>query len=129
MTLSEKIFALKSIAPFDVLRDSEIALIAQQARVRRFAGAEVIADPDRPLRKLHVVVDGSVRRVGNIESSPTVFGVEALLFSRGLDETIVASDEGATCLQIRRGNFFTIASECPGLLVGFAGTGGRGDVL
>jgi signal-transduction protein with cAMP-binding, CBS, and nucleotidyltransferase domain len=129
MTLSEKIFALKAVSPFHLLRDSELALIAQEARVRRYAGSEVIADADKPLRKVHVVIEGSVRHAGDGGVPVPVFGVKALLFNAGADEAISASDEGATCLQIRRGNFFTIANECPGLLVGFVEMAERKTLL
>jgi signal-transduction protein with cAMP-binding, CBS, and nucleotidyltransferase domain len=118
MTLSEKIFALKSVRPFDVLRDGELALIAQEARVRQYGASEIVANADKPIRRLHVVTNGDVRRLAGGEALP-VFGVKPLLFNQGADEPLAAGVDGATCLTIKRGNFFTIANECPGLIVGF----------
>lgn len=118
MTLSEKIFALKSITPFDGLRDGELALIAQEARAKQYRAGEVICGPDHPIRSLHVVIGGSAIRLGDNASLP-IFGIKAMLFNSDPGVTVVGGDEGAACLLIRRGNLFTIANECPSLIVGF----------
>lgn len=117
MTLSEKIFALKSVRPFDLLRDGEIALIAQEARVKQFGPAEVVSNADRPIRRLHIVTQGEIRPDGG--GAFPVIGVKPLLFNQGMETVMTAGAEGATCLTIKRGNFFTIANECPALIVGF----------
>jgi signal-transduction protein with cAMP-binding, CBS, and nucleotidyltransferase domain len=128
MTLAEKIFALKSVRPFDVLRDSEIALIAQEARVRQFKPQETVSGAEKPIRRLHVVTAGEVTAASGGNGLP-VFGVKPLLFNQGANEELAAGVDGATCLTIKRGNFFTIANECPGLIVGFIEMAERGQLL
>jgi signal-transduction protein with cAMP-binding, CBS, and nucleotidyltransferase domain len=128
MTLSEKIFALKSVPPFDVLRDSELALIAQEARVKQYAPSTAVSNADRPIRRLHVVTQGEVRPAAGGDALP-VFGVKPLLFNQNAEEPLIAGVDGATCLTIKRGNFFTIANECPGLIVGFLDLAEHGQLL
>jgi len=128
MTIAEKIFALKSIRPFDVLRDAEIALIAQEARIRKFEPAELVSGPDKPIRRLHVVTEGEISPVAGGAGLP-LFGVKPLLFNQGAGEMLRAGASGATCLTIKRGNFFTIANECPGLIVGFVEMAEQGQLL
>jgi signal-transduction protein with cAMP-binding, CBS, and nucleotidyltransferase domain len=128
MTLSEKMFALKSVAPFDTLRDGELALIAQEARVREFGPNEVVCGAEKPIRSLHVAVAGQVLRQGDSAVIP-IAGVTALLFNQETNEMLIAGPEGATCLLIRRGNFFTIANECPNLLVGLLGPANQGVLI
>lgn len=130
MTLTEKIFALKSVRPFDVLRDSEIALIAQEARVKQFGAGELISDADKPIRRLHVVTSGEVKAdAADQQDAFPVFGVRPLLFNQGATELLRAGVDGATCLTIKRGNFFTIANECPALIVGFIEMAEQGRLL
>jgi len=128
MTISEKIFALKSVSPFNLLRDSEIVLIAQEARVKRFEPDEYVSSPDKPLRRLHVVTGGEVTAATGGNVLP-IFGVKPLLYNQGATEILRAGKGGATCLTIKRGNFFTIANECPSLIVGFVELAEQGQVL
>jgi signal-transduction protein with cAMP-binding, CBS, and nucleotidyltransferase domain len=119
MTITEKLFALKAAPPFDRLRDGELALLADAARVRRWAAGEIVGSAGESLRRLYVVIDG---RVLDPEGAtlPRVFGVNALLFHRPLAATLsAAAPEGATCLLIQAGHFHTAIHECPGLLTGF----------
>lgn len=117
MTLTERIFALKSVTPFDQLRESELTLIAQGVRVKSYAPGEAICTPDKPLRRLHVVAQGDVHNGDNVVFP--VFGIQTLLYNRLNDITLTAGSEGVTCLLIKKGAFYTIISECPGLLIGF----------
>ena len=128
MTISEKIFALKSVPPFDVLRDAEVVLIAQEAKVKRFEPGEFVSSPDKPIRRLHVVTDGEVKMADSGVVLP-IFGVKPLLFNQNATESLRAGDDGATCLTIKRGNFFTIANECPSLIVGFVELAELGQLL
>jgi signal-transduction protein with cAMP-binding, CBS, and nucleotidyltransferase domain len=119
MTIAEKLFALKSTPPFDRLRDSELALIAEVARYRRYASGEIICSPSRPLRRLHLVVNGGIRSTQGA-TAPRVFGVAAVLFDRAVpDSWRAVAPEGADCLLIQKGNFFTMIHECTSLAAGF----------
>jgi len=119
MRITEKIFALKRTKPFDRLRDSELTLIAEIARERRYAPGETLISSEKPLQNLYVVVQGSILRSdGN--KMPNVFGIESLLFDIPVIDALETSHEdGALCLLIAKGHFFTIINECPGLAIGF----------
>ena len=122
MRITEKIFALKRTKPFDKLRDSELTLIAEIARERRYAPGEIFISSEKPLQSLYVVVQGSINR-SNGNKMPNVFGIESLLFDVPVTDTLEVSREaGATCLLIAKGHFFTIINECPSLTVGFLET-------
>ena len=119
MTIAEKLFALKSTPPFDRLPDSELALIAEAARHRRYAPGETVCSPSKPLRRLHVVVQGSIEGTQGARA-PQVFGVGAVLFDLPVTEPWRAvSPAGTDCLLIPRGNFFTMIHECTSLAAGF----------
>ena len=118
MTIAERILALKTTPPFDRLRDSELALIGEVARVRRYAADEIVCAPHKPLQRLHVVVEGTVRDSAG-EAVPAVFGVGALLYELAVADTLVAAPpDGAVCLLINKGNLYTTLHECPALVVG-----------
>jgi signal-transduction protein with cAMP-binding, CBS, and nucleotidyltransferase domain len=119
MTTAEKLFALKATPPFDRLRDSELALIAEAARHRRIAPGETICSPARPLRRLHVIAWGGIQDSQGGEA-PAVFGVGAVLFDLPMTGAWrAAAPDGAECLLIQKGHFFTMVHECTGLAAGF----------
>lgn len=119
LSIPERLFTLRGIPPFDRLRDTELALVADVARGRRFAAGEVVVSPVRPLTRLHVVAAGSLLDASGAPVGP-VFGVETLLFDRPLVGEYRAGPEGASCLLVGKGNFFTMINECPGFLVDLA---------
>jgi signal-transduction protein with cAMP-binding, CBS, and nucleotidyltransferase domain len=119
MTITEKFFALKSVPPFDRLRDSELALLAEVARVRRFAPGETVCAPERPLQRLLVVVQGGIAPTAG-GGATDVLGVAALLFGVPIADTYTASPAtGATCLLVSKGHFHTTVRECPELVAAF----------
>lgn len=119
MTITEKLFALKHTKSFDRLRDSELTLIAEIARERQYLPGEILLSSEKPLQSLYVVVEGSIHRSDNSRMS-SVFGMESLLFDIPVADTLEASyEDGAVCLLIAKGHFFTIINECPSLAIGF----------
>jgi len=119
MTLTDKVFVLRSSPPFDRLRDSEVALIAEAMKVRRYGPGETICGVGQHLQKLYVVAEGGLT-FDTGEALPTVFGLQSLLFDKPQEHTIVASStDGACCLTIGKSGFFTMIYECPILIVEF----------
>lgn len=116
MTLTEKIFALKSSPPFDALKDSEIILIAEIVRERRYTAGRMLTGGENPLRNLYITVDGSVFHSDG-SKVPPVIGMASLLFNRATGPLKSSPDKGARCLVISKGQFFTIINECPNLLL------------
>jgi signal-transduction protein with cAMP-binding, CBS, and nucleotidyltransferase domain len=116
MTIPDRVFGLKSIPLFRGLRDSEIVLIAEASSVRYYKPGEVVCSSEKPLQRLHIIINGSVHGAGGIKVPP-VFSVSALLFGLPVIETLRASEtEGATCLLLSKGNFYTTINECPVLI-------------
>ena len=122
MTITEKLFALKKIPLFNRLRNSELILIAEVASVRRFGSGEKVVSSGVLLQSLYVVVQGAVQKENSGTSAP-IFGIESLIFEKTTSEMLQAdSSDGATCLVISKGHFFTIVNECPNLAIGFLET-------
>ncbi len=116
MTITEKIFALKSSPPFDKLKDSEIILIAEIVRERHYTAGRLLTGGENPLKNLYITVEGGVFHSGG-RSLPPVIGMASLLFSRVTGPLKASQDKGARCLVISKGQFFTIINECPNLLL------------
>ncbi len=119
MRLTERIFVLKQCPPFDRLGDSEIAVVAEIAKMKRYKPGEVVSSAGSSLQKLFVVFEGSIHSVEG-KAAPRVFGVPSLLFDLPVSEQLIASQEsGATCLLIKKGHFFRILNEMPEFAAGF----------
>lgn len=119
MTITDRVFVLKSSPPFDRLRDSEIALIAESMKVRRYEPGDIICGAGLHLQKLYVVAEGDLL-LDTGEVVPHVFGLQHLLFDKPPEHAVVASPkEGACCLTIGKSGFFTMIYECPILIVEF----------
>ena len=116
-SVTERLLALKTIAPFDRLADAELALIASAARARAFAPGETLLAAGKPAPYLFVVVEGEAREEGGAPVPP-VLGADSLLFQSPLERTIRAGEAGAVCLLLGRAHFFTTVYECPALVIG-----------
>lgn len=118
MTLIERLFALKANPCFRSLDDSELAGIAQVAKLRHYGPGEHLAVAGQLLTRLYVVVGGQVESVEG-QPMPPVVGAACLLGGLHLAGVLRASPvEGATCLLIGKGHFFTIVHQCPALVTG-----------
>jgi CRP-like cAMP-binding protein len=113
MHISEKMFALKRLTPFNELRHGELALIAEVTRERTLTPGEVVLAAGVPVARLYAVVQGRLL-AANTQLVPAVFGTVSLLYNYPLAyDLCVAPEAGATCLIIGKGHFFTIINECP----------------
>jgi CRP-like cAMP-binding protein len=113
MHITEKIFALQRLTPFNALRHGELVLIAEVTRERRFAPGEVVSAAGTPVSRLFAVVCGRLLAADSTPV-PAVFGMVSLLYNYPLIYDLrVALESSATCLSIGKGHFFTIINECP----------------
>ena len=121
MTLSEKIFALHALPPLADLGESELAVIAEIARERRFApGATVFAPGSVPPQLLFVVSGAIINDLGVDQGC--VPGAVPLLLELPLTRQWRADPrDGALCLRVARGHLFTIVQQCPDFVVGLLG--------
>jgi CRP-like cAMP-binding protein len=100
-----------TIAPFSRLDGDEVGVVCDVAVLKRYAPGEWIARAGRVASRVSIVVEGSV------EGAPgRVFGMLGLLTGTPGLLDLKAGPEGAACLHVRRGPFFTIVHECPEIL-------------
>jgi signal-transduction protein with cAMP-binding, CBS, and nucleotidyltransferase domain len=119
MTIIDKIFILKKISPFDRLKDSQIAVIAEVAKEQVFEPDKIVSSKEKIQHRLYITIEGSIITEIDQKTIPQIFGLESLLFDLPISDTLKASDEGAVCLVISKKHFFTIMYECPELVLGF----------
>lgn len=121
----ERLFALRAVAPFHRLDDTELLLIAQHARRRTFAAGRRVIAAGAVAEALFVRLEGGAR-LGEVEALP-VFDAAGLLFGLAAPADYVAGPDGLEALVIAKPHVFTIARECPEFVVGLRGltTAGR----
>jgi hypothetical protein len=113
MTVIEKALALQSVPAFAGLRVQDLTAIARVATLRLFSPAVTAYISDYVLRDLVVVVRGELLNSSSGLPVSPVLGVASLLKDRELGISLCAGDEGAECLLISRGHFFTVIHQCP----------------
>lgn len=118
MKLTQKIFGLKGISPFDRLGYSELVAIAEVTRVKRFAPGERVIPSGHVLQRLFAVIEGQIVRDGGAPV-PAVFGVRSLLDEMPIAADLTAGPGGAVCLLISKGHFYRILNEFPEFTLGF----------
>lgn len=102
---------LAEIEPFSRLDPDEVAVVLGVARARRYAPGERICQAGRPFTKVSVVLQGEV-----LGGNGRLLGAVGTLCGLASPREIRAGEKGALCLQLRRGQFFTIVHECPEIL-------------
>ena len=118
MTLTERIFVLRVVPGFDQLREEELLAVAASMTERRYRPGEVVAAAGASLWHLLVLVDGAIGAAHTKRELPPVIGADLLLANRPVPVTLTAdAREGAACLRMSKGHFFTVVNECPALLV------------
>ena len=120
LTAIERFFTLRDVPPFDRLYDSELSLIADAVVQRCYEPGHVIVSSNKLLKALFVTVEGWLED-GEGRRLPDVFSPEFLLMGVPPENDVKASSEqGAVCLLISKGHFFTMLYECPALALGFS---------
>lgn len=115
MSPVEILFALQGIPPFESVTDGELEIAAKVMVERRFSPGALVLGPGEPFRRLLVRLDGSW--LVDERELPVVLGIESLLTGTEGPGQIIAGPEGARCLTMTRGHFFTFINECPALLL------------
>jgi len=111
-----RLFALRTVGPFQRLEDNELLLIARHARHRTFAAGKVVIPAGVVADALFVALSGAAEVDG--VAAPVVFDAPGLLFGLGARADYVAGAEGLETLVIAKPHVFTIARECPEFVVG-----------
>jgi hypothetical protein len=117
--------ALQSIAPFDRVRESELALLSRVLVRRSFAAGAKVHRGAEPLAHLLVVIGGEVTDPGGNPVGP-IIGLGSLLADEPAPHLMADRERGAEILFVNRPTFFTLVRECPELLRGFLEIGPAG---
>lgn len=117
MTLTQKVFTLKSIKPFDELTDSELILLADIIQVKRYKKDSTIYLKENSLFNLYVIVEGKVVDEEKNEIKRN-FGLKELLNDDVIEKSFYAYDE-VTLFLISKAHLLTLLYESPSLMIGF----------
>jgi CRP-like cAMP-binding protein len=117
MTLTQKVFALKNIAPFDTLSDAELILSANIMYEKVYENGAVIYNANTPIHNLLIVINGEVHK-GDSTVNSAPLGLDCVINDDIMDEDIVASGE-TTILYLSKPHLLTLLFECPALMFGF----------
>jgi len=102
---------LARIPPFDRLDPDEVSTLASVASARRYGPGEVMLAAGQPVGRITIILEGSAQ-----EDPGKILGLLSALLGFPQRQTLHASAQGAMCLRIRRGQFYTIVFECPEIL-------------
>ncbi|MHA7819561.1 MAG: cyclic nucleotide-binding domain-containing protein [Erythrobacter sp.] len=114
----EKMLALAAIAPFDLLKESELLLIARQTHRRTFSAGEMIF-PSGQVPDVMIVATSGAAVLGEETLAP-ILGPSHILFGLSLEREVVAGSQGLEGLCLAKPHLFTLARECPDFIVGLA---------
>jgi signal-transduction protein with cAMP-binding, CBS, and nucleotidyltransferase domain len=124
-TLVQKLFALRAVRPFDRLEANEAVLIARVARARAYPPGAVIHPGGAPLGRLLVLTEGAVRDGLGGAVGP-IIGVRSLLHDLASPPLAADPAAGARLLELSKRHFYTLARECPALVIGLIELGEQG---
>ena len=103
MGVTDRLFTLRDVPPFDRLRESDLALIAEVSKHRRFAAGDVVRQAGVLSPRLQIVTSGQVEAEDG-RAVDAVIGLGSLLFGREAPTTLVAGEDGAETLEVSRGH-------------------------
>ncbi len=117
MKLTEKIFLLKSILPFNTLSDSELILTANVIQTKTFEDKSLIYTSGGALHYLFILANGKMinDKKENVEN---FFGFTELINDEVLQQNIYASGE-VTMLLISKAHLLTLLYETPSIMIEF----------
>jgi signal-transduction protein with cAMP-binding, CBS, and nucleotidyltransferase domain len=121
MTLTQKVFILKSIKPFDKLSDAELLLLADIISVKKYKKGSKIYSKENNLYNLYVIIDGEV--VDDDQNKVDgYFGIKELLNDDVMENSFYANDD-VTLFLISKAHLLTLLYESPSLMIGFLSEG------
>jgi len=117
MTLTEKIFTLKSIAPFNNLSDQELIITANITQEKKYKSGDLIYTGGNTLYNLFIIAKGmvSVKSDKKIEG---FFGFNELVIDEVITEDIYAKED-VTILLISKAHLLTLIYESPSIMIEF----------
>ena len=115
MSPMEIMFALGRQVPFDRLTEDELEIAAAVVSERRFEPGALVLGEGESFRRLLILLEGSWQTAD--QTLPPLLGVGSLLSGQAGPGEVRAGVDGARCLTISRGHFFTLVNECPALLL------------
>lgn len=121
MTLTQKVFILKSIKPFDNLSDGELLLLADIISVKKYKKGSMIYSKENSLYNLYVIIDGEVVDDEQKEVKG-YFGIKELLNDDMMDNSFYANED-TTLFLISKAHLLTLLYESPSLMIGFLSKG------
>ena len=125
MSVVHRFFALQGAPPFDRLRDSELALVADVSHERTYAPGATVHANQEPFSRLYVLLEGAWQYASG-QPAPPVLGVGSLLFNQPAPGAVTAHPtRGARVVLIGKSHFHTICNECPEVLQGLLAMGGQ----
>ena len=117
-TTIENMFALHRLAPFHVLTESELLLIAKHARRRAFRENAVIIKQGDVSDILFVGLNGAIS--GGERQITGAFDAHSVFFGIPAQSDYTAGPNGAEVLCFAKSHIFTLARECPEFVLGIA---------
>lgn len=117
MTLTEKIFILKSIPPFNTLSDSELILTANVVQTKTFEDKSLIYTNGGTLHYLFILTDGKMVNDKN-EKINNFFGFSELINDEVINDDIYALGK-VTMFLISKAHLLTLLYETPSIMIEF----------
>lgn len=114
MNLIEKIFILKNEPVFASLSNSELILVANIAKVRKYSKSSIIVQQNSPIQNLFILKNNGASCGEKIISK--CFGAEEML-NDILPEKDIVAKEDVVAILITKGYFYTLIYECPSFIV------------
>jgi len=116
MTLIEKIFALKSISPFNRLEYSELILTANITKIKKYNAGDIIQPKELYVYSIFIIIDGEVTNIDTQSKNSKIFGIKEILEDKTFKDDIVAKTP-VKIMTISKSHFFTLIYECPNILL------------
>jgi len=117
MTLTEKIFVLKSIAPFNNLTDQELIITANITQEKSYTDGDLIYTNGNILYNLFIIASGEL----NCENKKQIggyFGFNEVVIDEVINEDIYANGD-VTMLLISKAHLLTLIYESPSIMIEF----------
>lgn len=117
MTLTQKVFILKSIAPFNSLSDSELIITANMTQLKHYEKGKKIYSAGNSVYNLFIIAEGQVYDSFSKEQKG-FFGLKALINDELMEHDYIALNN-VSILMISKAHLLTLLFECPYLMLGF----------
>lgn len=118
MTLTEKIFTLKSIKPFNQLSDDELILVANTIEEKHYKDGVQIYSKGTNIYSMLMITEGKVTINNEKEYNNRYIGFQELVNDDVLDYDIYASGD-VTLLTLSKAHLLTTLYESPSIMIGF----------